>query len=67
MWNYCYRSEKTFFPCSYSEVLLLLEEGCASVSVYQYPVYCIHVLTVFVLKGKECFAKFYIVKLLVHN
>lgn len=52
-----YRSERTFFffPCGCSEVLLLLEEGCASVLVSQYLIYCLHLLTVFVLKSKECF------------
>lgn len=46
--------KELFSPCC-SELLLLLEEGCASVSVSQYLICCSHLLTVFILKSKECF------------
>lgn len=49
-----YRNERTFSPCC-SELLLLLKEGCASVSVSQYLICCSHLLTIFILKSKECF------------
>lgn len=55
MWNFFFIEVKELFSPCCSELLLLLEEGCASVSVSQYLICCSHLLTVFILKSKECF------------
>lgn len=51
MWNFLIEV-KTLFPCSSSEVHLLLED------VPQYPAHCLHLLTVFKFKAKNGFATF---------